>query len=176
MSEPTVRSLRRNAGWITGANVVRGLCQWGMLAALAKRGSPEMVGQYALGLAITAPVALLAGLQLNAVQATDAAGEFSFGDYLGLRGLTSVAAVAVVAAIVVAAGIGGPTASVVLLIAFAKAGDGTCDGFLSAWQQREEMRIVAAVWVVNAVCSLMLLTVGLMPTGGVCGAVRRWAA
>jgi hypothetical protein len=49
-------SLRRNFAWTVLGNVTYAACQWGMLVALAKLGSPEMVGQFALGLAIGAPV------------------------------------------------------------------------------------------------------------------------
>jgi len=42
------------------------------VSALAKLGNASMVGQYALALAIAAPVFMLTNLQLRAVQATDA--------------------------------------------------------------------------------------------------------
>src|SRR6266566_269783 len=155
-SRQPVSSLTRNLSWVGVGNVVRGGCQWGMIAALAKLGTVEMVGQYALGLAVTAPLMLLAGLQLNAVQITDAAGEFSFSDYLSLRSLATVAALLVTTGIVVTSNFRVETAIVILLFALAKAVDSVADVFLSAWQQREEMSLVAIVWMVNAVCSLLL--------------------
>ena len=157
-------------------NIVRGACQWGTLAALAKFGTVEMVGQYALGLAVTAPIMLLAGMQLNAVQITDAKGEFSFGDYLSLRSLSTLAALVVVAVIVFASDFRKETALVVLLIGLSKAIDAIADVILSAWQQREEMRVVSAVWMVNAVGSLFLAIAGVMLTGNVVWAVAGSAA
>ncbi|MGI8856402.1 MAG: hypothetical protein ACR2JW_11675, partial [Thermomicrobiales bacterium] len=56
---PGARSLRANFSWTFVGNVVYAACQWGMLVVLAKLGSPEVVGQFALGLAITAPVIML---------------------------------------------------------------------------------------------------------------------
>ncbi len=44
-----------------------------------------MVGQFALGLAIAAPVVMFTNLQLRGVLATDARNEYRFGDYLALR-------------------------------------------------------------------------------------------
>ena len=82
---PGARSLRANFSWTFVGNVIYAACQWAMLVVLAKLGSPEIVGQFALGLAITAPVIMLTNLQLRAVQATDAKRAYSFGDYLGLR-------------------------------------------------------------------------------------------
>lgn len=68
--------------WTFIGNVVYAGCQWGMLVVLTKLGSPEMVGQFALGLAITAPVFRFADLRLRNVQATDTRREYLFGDYL----------------------------------------------------------------------------------------------
>ena len=68
-------SLRQNFKWNFVGNFVYGACQWGMLVVLAKLTSPEMVGRFALGLAITAPIVLLSQLQLHGVQETDARDE-----------------------------------------------------------------------------------------------------
>ena len=63
-----------------------------MTIVLAKLGSPEQVGQFALGLAIAAPVFMFATLRLRDVQATDAKQEYQFGDYFALRLTTTVIA------------------------------------------------------------------------------------
>ncbi len=78
-------SLKTNFSWTLAGNVIYAGCQWGMLVILAKLGSPEMVGRFALGLAITAPVIMFTNLQLRSIQATDARGEYLFGNYFGLR-------------------------------------------------------------------------------------------
>src|SRR3954447_5310343 len=123
MIEPSASSFRTSTSWVTIGNVARAACQWAMVAVLVRRGSAEMVGEYALGLAISAPVLLMAGLQLNAVQVTDAAGEFSFEDYFSLRLVTAATAVAIVTLIVLAGRFGASTATVVLLLATSKAID-----------------------------------------------------
>ena len=51
-------SLRANFSWTFMGRVVYVGCQWGMLTVLAKLGSPEMVGRFSLGLAVTAPIIL----------------------------------------------------------------------------------------------------------------------
>src|SRR5436190_1143591 len=78
-------SLRSNFLWAIVGNVAYAACQWGMLVVLAKMGSAEMVGQFALALAISTPILMFTNLQLRGVQATDARGDYSFRDYLGLR-------------------------------------------------------------------------------------------
>ena len=78
-------SLRLNFAWTFVGNVVYAGCQWGMLVVLAKLGSPARVGEFALALAVTAPILMFTNLALRAVQATDSRQEYTFGDYLGLR-------------------------------------------------------------------------------------------
>src|SRR3954465_14084130 len=75
-------SLRANFSWTFAGNVVYAGCQWGMLMVLAKVGNPLMVGQDALGLAVTAPVVMLSNLQLRGVLATDARDTHRFNTYL----------------------------------------------------------------------------------------------
>ncbi len=60
---------------------VTGVCSWFWRTS----GTPEAVGRFALGLAITTPIILFANLQLRAIQATDVRSEYLFRDYLGLR-------------------------------------------------------------------------------------------
>ena len=97
-------SLRANFSWTLVGNVVYAACQWGMLTVLAKLGSPEAVGQFSLGLAVGAPVMMLANLQLRGIQATDARREYAFGDYLALRLLTTALAYGVIVALALSAG------------------------------------------------------------------------
>src|ERR1700674_1440657 len=77
--------LRVSFSWTLAGNVIYALCQFGMLSCLAKLGNASIVGQYALALAIAAPVFMLTNLQLRAVQATDARNEYDFADYFTLR-------------------------------------------------------------------------------------------
>ena len=81
-------SLSWNFGWVLSGNFAYALSQWAMLAVIARLGNASMVGIFALGLAVTAPIAMLANLQLRSILATDIANEFGFGEYLLLRLLT----------------------------------------------------------------------------------------
>src|SRR5207244_580531 len=74
--------------WTLAGNTIYAGCQWAMLVVIAKLGSSEAVGAFALAFAVTAPVVMLSSLQLRVVQATDARGQFEFGHYLALRLVT----------------------------------------------------------------------------------------
>ena len=61
-----------NFFWAASGNVAYALSQWGMIVALAKMTNSWMVGQFALGIAISTPILSFASMQLRSVQASDA--------------------------------------------------------------------------------------------------------
>jgi len=65
----TDKRLRADFTWVLSGNVLYSACQWGIVVVLAKLGSPAQLGEYALGLAVAAPIILFANLQLRALLA-----------------------------------------------------------------------------------------------------------
>jgi len=157
-------SLRVNFVWTSIGNVIYAACQWGMTVALAKSGSPEMVGEFALGLALTAPIILFAGLALRAVQATDAQQVYRFSDYLGLRLLTSFVAVAVIVGMAWAGNYNRGTQWTIFFIGLAKALEMVSDTFYGLFQQRERMDRIAGSMIIKGPLSLAALAVAVMAT------------
>ena len=172
--------LRHNFAWTLAGNIVYAGCQWGMLIVLAKLGSPEMVGRFALALAITAPVMMFSRLNLRNVQATDARGQFRFGDYLGLRLITTSLAIIVIATTTFAAGYRRETAAVVLVVALAKGFESLSDIFHGSLQQYERMDRIAVSLMIKGPLSLMALGTGVYLTGsvfwGTIGLLAAWAS
>lgn len=134
---------------------------------LAKLGTSEMVGQYSLGLAITAPVIMFANLQLRGIQATDAKRQYVFGSYLALRILTSLLAFVVVAGIVLLSDYRHDTALVILLIALAKVFEAFSDIYYSLFQQHEQMDRIAKSMFIKGPLSLLALGIAIWFTGKV---------
>ena len=172
-------SLRKNLLWTFVGYAVYVGCQWGMLVVLAKLGDPEMVGRFALGLAITAPVILFANLGLRPYQATDAERRYDFGEYLALRLLTTAAALLAILVVVLATGYGPATALVVALVGVAKGFEAISDIFYGLLQQRERMDRIAKSMVIKGLLSLAALAVLVYLTGsllwGVAGLAAVWA-
>lgn len=162
---PQGLSLRWNFAWTLTGNVIYGACQWGMLVALAKLGSPQMVGQYALGLAIGGPVMMLANLSLRAVQVTDARNEYGFGFYLALRLVTTAAALAAIGAIAVAAGYRWETALVVFLVGLAKSVESVSDILYGLFQKFERLDRIAIAMMLRGLGSLVSFALALWVTG-----------
>ena len=172
-------SLRTNFSWTLLGNIVYSGCQWGMVVILAKLGSPIMVGQFALGLAVTAPIIMFANLQLRAVQATDAKHEYLFGDYLGLRLIAIALALFVIVAISFFSGYREDTMLVILVIGVAKAFESTSDIFFGLLQQHERMDRIAKSMMLKGFLSLLALGIGVYLTRstlwGVIGLAVIWA-
>src|ERR1039458_5224737 len=177
LSEPT-RSLRLNFSWTLLGNVVYVGTQWGILVLLARLGNPEAVGQFSLGLAITAPVMIFASLSLRVVQATDARIQFQFQDYVGLRILMTI-----IAAFVIFGVSGslyrGETALTIGAFALSKGIESFSDVVYGLWQQQERMDLIAQslmlrgalALIAPAVCFAVFHSVWI----AVCGMAVAWA-
>lgn len=172
-------SLRANFSWTLLGNLVYAGCQWGMLVVLAKLGSPAMVGQFSLGLVVTAPVFMLTNLQLRGVQATDAVREYYFGDYLSLRLITTVLALVIIAGVALTSRYRLEVILVVLMLGLAKAIEAVSDIFYGLLQQHERMDCIARSMIIRGFLSLLLLSAGIWLTGslfwGVLGLAVGWA-
>src|SRR5439155_16556456 len=113
-----------------------------MLVVVAKLGSADSVGAFALAFAVTAPLMMLSNLQLRVVQATDARNQFAFGHYLALR--LATLGVALTACMWMGyVGGRGPALMVVLLIAIAKSAESVSDILYGLLQRHRDMRSIA---------------------------------
>lgn len=147
-------SLRKNFSWTLIGNIIYAGCQWGILIILAKLGSPEMVGKYSLGLAITAPIMLLTNLQLRGIQATDTKDLYKFGDYLGLRLITSLVAFFIVIIFVWFANYPLETTIVITIILLSKIIESISDVVYGLLQRNEYMDKISVSMILRGVLSL----------------------
>ncbi len=160
-------TLRRNFSWTFTGNLVYAACQWGMLVVIAKLGSPEMVGQFTLGFAVTAPIMMFTNLALRDILVTDAKHQYRFGDYLGLRTVSTSIALLIIAVVTFAAGYRWETSLVILLVGLAKAFESIGDVFYGLLQQNERMDRIAISLMIKGPLSLLLLGMGVYLSGGV---------
>jgi len=93
------KRLKADFTWVLSGNVLYSACQWGIVLIIAKLGSPAQVGEYALGMAVCAPILLFANLQLRVLLASDVKDQFTFGQYLSFRLVSLGAALLVIGAV-----------------------------------------------------------------------------
>ncbi|MBS1829589.1 MAG: oligosaccharide flippase family protein [Acidobacteria bacterium] len=140
--------LRVNFAWMLIGNIIQAGAQWGVVVVLARLGSPEDVGGYALALAIVSPVFLFSNMHLRAILATDVALETRAGTYFSLRlASSSLAALA----LLVAAVFRGPQQGLVLAgLTAAKAFEAISEVLYGEMQRTEQMdrigKSMAARW------------------------------
>ena len=172
-------ALTGNFAWTLAGNLVYAACQWAVLMLFAKLGTAEMVGQYALGLAVTAPIFQFSGLQLRAVQVTDARNRYTFGEFAGMRILTTVAALLIVGGLALFGHYGRQTAIVVLLVGVLKAIESLTDLCQGLFQKNERMDRTAKSLLIKGGLSVIVVAIALRLSGGAVGAcgmlVFAWA-
>jgi O-antigen/teichoic acid export membrane protein len=166
--------------WTLSGYAIYMACQWAMLIVVARLGSPEKVGQLALGIAISAPVVLFTNLGLRKVQVTDVAGQFSFADYFGLRLLMNLLAMGIVAVTALGARYDAATGAAILAVGLSKAVEATSDVVYGVLQQGERMDLVAGSLVLRGLMCLGGLAVGMAFTHnvalGMLGVSAGWLA
>lgn len=158
-------SLRRNFVWTLAGNLVYTGSQFLTLMLFAKLTSPEQVGRFTLGFAITAPIILLTNLQLRGALITDAEHRYVFGDYLGLRLVSLVVALVSILGAIVWGGYQGETAQVIGIVGVAKAFEAISDIFNGYHQQQERLDVMALSAIIRGVSSVIAVGVALWLTG-----------
>jgi O-antigen/teichoic acid export membrane protein len=139
--------LAARAMWVFAGLVASAVSQWILIVLLARMG-PSVLGEYALGLAICAPIIGFTGLALRTVVVTDGDPGFDFGDYLCLR--VTFAAIALLSIALVAIIVEPDSAAVILLVGIAKTMDSIGEVYSGLLQRHDMMRAVAGGMILNA--------------------------
>lgn len=158
-------SLPRNFSWTLAGNLVYAACQWGYLVLLAHYTRPEVVGRFALGLAIAAPVFMFCNLNLRAVQATDAENHHTLHDFIGLRLITSIVALFIILVVLGVAGYTFEVSMVVVVIAVMKFVESLIGVLYGFFQKHEQMGTIARSMMLRGLVSVALFGVSLLLFG-----------
>ncbi len=169
-------SLRSGAAWTFLGTTVAMAAQGGIMMALAKLGTPEIVGQYALAVAMVGPVILLTNLNLRAVQATDARHENPFVSYVGLRLCGLLTAAVACVAISLVSRVGAVSLAAVMLVYLARAFDGVSDVIAGLLQNHERLDLMSRSRALQSVCQFAAITLAFWATGNLLWALAAGAA
>src|ERR1700722_8238377 len=147
--------LRVSFSWTLAGSVVYSACNWAMVSILAKLGTPSMVGQFALGLAISVPVFMLSNLQLRGIEATDSRSEYDFSDYFTLRTVATAMGLVTVLGTALCAGMNSLTVTIVCLVGATKAIEALSDIVAGLLQNAERVDQLAVILVARGLVSLL---------------------
>src|ERR1017187_3732912 len=173
-------ALRAGVMWPGFGNGVYLACQYATLMVLAKLGNPKLVGQFSLGLAITAPVIIFSQMQLRQMQVTDVRGEYLFADYFSSRLSFSALALVIIGGVVAFSGFPLAVGLLVMLIGLAKVFESLSDVAYGKIQRHERLDLIAISLVIKGLGSLLAFGIALRLTGSVIWSVAAmcavWAA
>ena len=145
--------------WIFVGNTIYAGGQFAMLMLLAKLVSPELVGQYALGLAIVYPVMMLTNLQLRAVMTSGVRYQAHFGHYLSLRLLATSFALVIIFMLTQALRYRWESTVVVLMVGVAYGIETISDVYYARLQLHDRMAEISKSLIARALLSVLGLAV-----------------
>ncbi len=168
-------SLKANFVWTFFGNGINAASLWGILVVIARLADPSAVGQFVLGLAISAPIMAVAMLQLRNLLVTDAVGQFQFADYFGVRVVWTGLGLLAIGAIVVTSRLEPQAAIVVLLVGVAKCADSLSDIVRGLFQRLERMDYSGKSLMLRGPTALMAMALVLVMTKSLPWAVAAMA-
>ena len=165
-SLPVLQQSRRSSlfadfSWMFVGNAVYAAGQFATLILLAKLVRTEMVGQYALGLALVYPVMMFTNLQLKAVITSDISKRVEFGHYLGLRLLTTPFAFVAVYVITKLLRYDRDLTAVVLMVGVAYGIETISDVYYARLQLNDRMAEISKSLMAKALLSIIGLALAL---------------
>lgn len=125
-----------------------------MLIVLAKLGSPEMVGEFTLGLAISAPIFMFASMGVRGAQSTDVKRLFYFGHYFALRLINTILALLAIVVIVLIGGYNWHLSLVIMATSFAKGIESVSEVLVGLFQLNERMDYIAISQILKGIFGL----------------------
>ena len=158
-------SVRRNFLWSISGTAGYNLAQWLLLVALARMGTTHLVGQFALMLAIAAPVYMTVGLNLRVVRATDVHRAWTPRQYHFLRLLLNLISFAITLIVGFIAGLRSSEIGVLALVALSKSVETTSSMLYGFFQLRGRLDAVALSMLLRAGLGSCLFVGGLYVTG-----------
>lgn len=168
-------SLKRGFAWMFAGNLVFTAAHWGMLAALTKLTTDAVSGQYGMGLSLSTPVFMFAGLDLRLLLVTDSQRRYRFSDYLTLRLLCGGLGLIAVFGLGLAWGYGAETLAVIMSVAFGKLIELISDTYYGKLQTGERLDAVSQSMIFHGVASCAGFVSCLVITGNVFGASIAYA-
>jgi hypothetical protein len=150
-------SLCSDFSWTFVGSAIYAGGQFATLMLLAKLLRPELVGQYALGLAVVYPVMMFTNLQLRAVLTSGTRQKIHFGNYLSLRLLTTLLAFVIIFALTQVLRYGRELTTVVLVVGLAYAIETISDVYYARLQLHDRMAEISKSMIARALLSVPAL-------------------
>lgn len=148
--------LWKNMSWTVFGNIYYSLSQWFMLIILAKLGTPELMGIYMLGLAITAPIIFFFEMDLRVILVTDAKQSVKFSHYLGTRMISLLFAILTICLVAILFDYSLLTMCIIIIIGLAKVSESISDIIHGQLQRYERMDFISISHIIKGTLTLLI--------------------
>jgi|SRR5690625_625799 len=155
MGNSKSKSFFENFSWTFVGSLVYALSQWLLIVILAKLGTPEVVGQFSLGLAITAPIILFSNMQMRNLVATDSTNDYEFSEYLSSRLLLLILGFVIIIIVVIMGSYSLVVSIAIILVGFSKVVESLSELTHGYFQKIERMDYAGKSLVYKAISSLI---------------------
>jgi len=149
-------SFFKNFSWTFIGSLVYAFSQWLLIITLAKLSSPDIVGQYSLALAITAPVVLFSNMQLSNILATDSRDEYSFSEYISTRIILLSISLIVIVCIVIFGTYNPSLSIVIVLVGLSKVVESLSELTHGYFQKVERMDYAGKSQIIKGITSVSI--------------------
>lgn len=146
-------AVKSNFVWVSAGMAGMAAYRWLLVVMLARQGTPEVLGQYALAVSIATPLVVFSRMRLRSLQASQTRATYQFGHYAALTLVNSVLVLAAVFVISLAGGYDGNTSTAILLLTaglVVESGSELCYGY---FQQQERMQHIGRSMLLRAFLS-----------------------
>lgn len=148
--------LWKNMSWTVFGNIYYSLSQWFILIILAKLGTPELMGIYMLGLAVTAPIIFFFEMDLRVILVTDAKNSVEFSHYLGTRMISLFLAITTICLMSIIFDYKLLTTFIIIIIGLAKVSESISDIIHGQLQRFERMDFISISLILKGTLTLLV--------------------
>jgi len=145
--------------WSLLGNIIYAAGQWAVLIILAKMTTPNILGQFAFGLAITAPIIMFGNMRLRLIQSSDDSNRYQFHDYFTLRLITTGVAMVCLIAIPIFGNYSNEMTKVIIIIGIAKAIESFSDIIFGYFQKYELLKYIGISLTIKGIISILFVLV-----------------
>lgn len=167
MSKPVILSMKKNFIYSILGNLSFALSQWIIIVILAKMTTPEVLGQYSLGLAITIPIFLILGMNFRSLIATDQSEKFLFNEYYYTRILLSFCGVVLSLLMAVILNFNKEITFFIIILSVYRFFESVCDISHGLFQKHERIKVMSYSKILQSLVSIIMFTFSLYILGNV---------
>ncbi|AZV45335.1 polysaccharide biosynthesis protein [Peribacillus asahii] len=149
--------------WLFFGNVIYALSQYVLLITIAKLGQIEMVGQYGLALALTAPLLMFSNMNLRSIWISER--KMKFDDFVGSRIIINSSLLGFFLILVFFLDYNEKTKTIILLVFCLKIIESFSDIYYAQLQKQQMLESIGKSLILKSIISVALFSLSMIVWG-----------